>query len=365
MRTKKNNKQKLGLSILAMATIVSTLSPTAALAATNEQSMGVAGTVDAISTIDITIPIKSLDFHVDNDGNLTAEQKTVTNNTSIPVYAYVTEVYKGSENAPSIVNTSAHDDWSSLSYDETKSEIALQINSKELAPVYHANDTELSDSSDYVALGKIESGATLNMDLTGKAGKDWKNARDISFNYNANMIFTTIEDVFTDPDDPYAEYVSRTYKKNTYESYGYSTPTKLAYDKSGMSGFSLAKPSNSTITGSDFKVDYVGYKKCDEHIHGDEDASIMIKIKWSSNGEQCFMTMGDELGTELLESGSDGNGIIGESYGFCFSLSQLQSAANNDRVYINMYDYSNDSHKIAIVLPKSTIDKMIEVLQNQ
>lgn len=357
MRTKKNNKQKLGLSILAMATIVNTLSPTAALAATNEQSMGVAGTVDAISTIDITIPIKSLDFHVDNDGNLTAEQKTVTNNTSIPVYAYVTEVYKGSENAPSIVNTSAHDDWSSLSYDETKSEIALQINSKELAPVYHANDTELSDSSDYVALGKIESGATLNMDLTGKAGKDWKNARDISFNYNANMIFTTIEDVFTDPDDPYAEYVSRTYKKNKYDGFSPEKYTRLDYDKSGMSGFSLAKPSNSTIEGSGFKFNYIGYGK-----NGDK---VTIVANYSINGEQCYMTRGDVLGTKLLESGYDGSGCTGGSYGGDFSLSQLQSAANNDRVYINMYNDRNESQRIAIVLPKSTIDKMIELLQTQ
>ena len=361
MRTKKNNKQKLGLSILAMATIVNTLSPTAALAATNEQSMGVAGTVDAISTIDITIPIKSLDFHVDNDGNLTAEQKTVTNNTSIPVYAYVTEVYKGSENAPSIVNTSAHGDWSSLSYDETKSEIALQINSKELAPVYHANDTELSDSSDYVALGKIESGATLNMDLTGKAGKDWKNARDISFNYNANMIFTTIEDIFTDPDDPYAEYVSRTYKKNTYND-GWSTPTKLAYDKSGMSGFSLVKPSSSTIAGSDFKVDYVGYKKCDSHIHGDEAASIIIK--WSRNGESCNMTK-DDISNKLCDENEMNGGVhsMGSDFIGCYTLSELQKFAENDRVYLNLS--GGESKIIAIVLPKSTIDKMIELLQTQ
>ena len=354
MRTKKNNKQKLGLSILAIATIVSTLSPTAALAATNEQSMGVAGTVDAISTIDITIPIKSLDFHVDNDGNLKAEQKTVTNNTSIPVYAYVTEVYKGSENAPSIVNTSAHDDWSSLSYDETKSEIALQINSKELAPVYHANDTELSDSSDYVALGKIESGATLNMDLTGKAGKDWKNARDISFNYNANMIFTTIEDVFTDPDDPYAEYVSRTYKKNTYD--GWSQHTKLAYDKSGMSGFSLAKPSSSTFTGSDIKIEYVGYKKCDMHVGHDD--NVCIIVKWSGN------YLGGEISNTLYEN-KIGGGTNNSDFIHCYTLSELQKFAENDRVYVNLYNFNNESQKIAIVLPKSTIDKMIEVLQTQ
>lgn len=360
MRTKKNNKQKLGLSILAIATIVNTLSPTAALAATNEQSMGVAGTVDAISTIDITIPIKSLDFHVDNDGNLTAEQKTVTNNTSIPVYAYVTEVYKGSENAPSIVNTSAHDDWSSLSYDETKSEIALQINSKELAPVYHANDTELSDSSDYVALGKIESGATLNMDLTGKAGKDWKNARDISFNYNANMIFTTIEDIFNDPDDPYAEYVSRTYKKNTYKT-EWSQPTKLAYDKSGMSGFSLTKPSSSTITGSDFKVDYVGYKICDSHVGcGD---SVALIIKWSKAGGNDYKNQYAISNKPYDESDCDKHSQGEYHYHITSETLKAKNIGENDNIYVTFSDDS--SKKITVVLSKSAVDGIRELLQNK
>lgn len=365
MRTKKNNKQKLGLSILAIATIVNTLSPTAALAATNEQSMGVAGTVDAISTIDITIPIKSLDFHVDNDGNLTAEQKTVTNNTSIPVYAYVTEVYKGSENAPSIVNTSAHDDWSSLSYDETKSEIALQINSKELAPVYHANDTELSDSSDYVALGKIESGATLNMDLTGKAGKDWKNARDISFNYNANMIFTTIEDIFTDLDDPYVEYVSRTYKKNGYNGHGgYSTPTKLAYDKSGMSGFSLVKPSDSTITGSDFKVDYVGYKKCDEHSSWRN--SVALIIKWSKNGRSNYMN-GYAISNKPYDESDLDSRTEEYHYHITSETLKAKNIGESDKIYVTLTEHSDNSNskKITVVLSKSAVDGIRELLQTQ
>lgn len=188
---------KIAVVVLAAATLIGSMGTVPAMAATSEQTIGIKGKVTAVSTLDITVPVQPLAFTIDSNGNFSSPAKTVTNNTAIPVYAYVTEVYGASGNYPELVNSNTYGDWSGIEHDATIARMALQLNSNELSRVYQVNSTNKSSSSNYIALGSVAgNGGELNLQLTGNYGKAWNNAEDIVFTYNANMIFTTIEGNF-------------------------------------------------------------------------------------------------------------------------------------------------------------------------
>lgn len=188
---------KLGVTALTVMTALSSIGAIPVNAATNEQTIGINGTVKAISTLDITVPVQPLEFAIDSDGNFGSPAKTITNNTILPVYAYVTEVYGSSGNYPELVNSNTYADWSSIGHDETIAKMALQLNSNELSTIYQTDSVTKSDSANYIELGSIAAdNGELNLWLSGNYGKAWNNAEDVNFSYTANMLFTTIEGNF-------------------------------------------------------------------------------------------------------------------------------------------------------------------------
>lgn len=188
---------KLGVVILTAATLIGSMGRVQAMAATSEQTIGISGTVTSISTLDVTVPVQPLEFTIDNEGVFTSTAKTISNQTAVPVYTYITEVYGASGNCPEIINSTAYGDWSSLDHDATLAKMALQLNGNELARVYQQDSATKSEAGNYIALGVIpEVSGELNLQLTGNNGKDWRNAEDIVFSYNANILFTTIEGNF-------------------------------------------------------------------------------------------------------------------------------------------------------------------------
>lgn len=196
MRAKKK-ASKLGVSVLTAATLMASLGTVPAMAATNEQTIGIKGTVSAISTLDVTVPVQPLEFTISNEGAFSSEAKSITNHTAVPVYAYLTEVYGSSGDYPALVSGDAYGDWSGLDHDATIARMALQINGNELSTIYKTDSSIKSDTSAYIALGSIDADTgTLGMQLTGNSGKAWNNATDVEFAYKANMLFTTIEGNF-------------------------------------------------------------------------------------------------------------------------------------------------------------------------
>lgn len=53
---------KLG-TVLTAATLISSMGLIPAMAATNEQTIGIKGTVSAVSTLDITVPVQPIEFN--------------------------------------------------------------------------------------------------------------------------------------------------------------------------------------------------------------------------------------------------------------------------------------------------------------
>lgn len=274
MRACKKKVKQLGVSVLTAATLMASLGTVPALAATNEQTIGIKGTVSAISTLDITVPVQPLEFTINNDGLFSSDAKQIENHTSIPVYAYMTEVYGASGDYPALVGANTYGDWSGLDHDATIARMALQMNGKELSTIYKTDSATKSDTGNYIALGSIEKDTgVLGMQLTGNSGKAWNNATDVVFTYKANMLFTTIEGNFgngggsgstggvTNPQNKLTVNISDDY--NTYattaEAAGYNTLT-YSNNPTGSTQFNLFKPNGNTTNPETITVKYLGWK---------------------------------------------------------------------------------------------------------
>lgn len=295
MRAKKK-ASKLGVSVLTAATLMASLRTVPAMAATNEQTIGIKGTVSAISTLDVTVPVQPLEFTINNEGTFSSEAKSITNHTAVPVYAYLTEVYGSSGDYPALVSANAYGDWSGLDHDATIARMALQINGNELSTIYKTDSSTKSDTSAYIALGSIDADTgTLGMQLTGNSGKAWNNATDVEFAYKANMLFTTIEGNFGNGSNSgsgsssggsttiqFTEYINSNYADyaQTAEAAGYTTltyNTDFTFSGSG-------KPDADKIT-----INYIGYK-----VDGD---NVELYTSFTTGYETEVSTFGAGAGT--------------------------------------------------------------------
>lgn len=274
MRACKKKAKQLGVSVLTAATLMASLGTVPALAATNEQTIGIKGTVSAISTLDITVPVQPLEFTINNDGVFSSDAKQIENHTAVPVYAYMTEVYGASGNYPALVNANAYGDWSGLDHDATIARMALQMNGNDLSSIYKTDSATKSDTGNYIALGSIDKDTgVLGMQLTGNSGKAWNNATDIVFTYKANMLFTTIEGNFGNGGGAGSTGGANQYKNNltvnisndydtyatTAEAAGYHT-LKYSNNPTENTQFNLFKSNGNTANNETITVKYLGWK---------------------------------------------------------------------------------------------------------
>lgn len=326
---------KLGVAVLTAATLIGSMGTVPAIAATNEQTIGIKGTVTAISTLDVTVPVQPLEFTIDNEGAFSSTAKKISNQTAVPVYAYMTEVYGASGNYPALVNANAYGDWSGLDHEATIARMALQLNSNELATIYQADSVTKSDSGNYISLGVINANTgELNLQLTGNNGKAWNNATDIVFTYTANMLFTTIEGNFgsgsggssggggssyaatltANISDDYSTYAA------TAESSGYTT---LTYNADFTSFVNGNTPNDETIT-----IKYIGWK---DNANGTAD----IYVKYDSTCDVYAYTFGPGSSTyNTFASKQSQSAGTDNELSFTISSTDLQTLVNDNGLNI-------------------------------
>ena len=343
MRVKKK-ASKLGVSVLTAATLMASLGTVPAMAATNEQTIGITGTVKAISTLDITVPVQPLEFTINNDGVFSSEAKQIKNHTAIPVYAYMTEVYGTSGDYPELVNANAYGDWSGLDHNATIARMALQMNGKELASIYKTDSTTKSDTGSYIELGTIEKDTgVLDMQLTGNSGKAWNNATDIVFTYKANMLFTTIEGNFGNGSSSsgsgssgsgssgggsseYAKTLTATVSENystyatTAEASGYNT---LTYNTDFTSFVNGHTENDETIT-----IKYIGWKD-------NADGTADIYVKYDSTCDIYAYTFGPGSSTyNTYASKQSKSAGTDNELSFTISSTELQTLVSDNGLNI-------------------------------
>lgn len=159
---------------------------TATVKGFNERPMTLTGTVSAINTLDITIPITGLSFVIDENRDFIGQTSIIKNNQSFPLEVYILDINKNTTE-PDVVaeNTFSEYEWNNLSMEQTLSNIALKINGIELYPVYGntAKDENLA-----IKLGQLKSGydteQTLELVPGAQYGKNFGHSEIINLQYN-------------------------------------------------------------------------------------------------------------------------------------------------------------------------------------
>ena len=192
----------------------------------NTAEFTVTGTISAITTVDVTIPLGGISFGIGEDGEITSQGVVIESNTIAPLTASVLEVEVLEANdstngllttthkAPALVPVSTYteDEWNNLSSSDTASFIALALKQVDVADdeagvelTEATTDTlaittpvELGNLSGSDALVHLLSGygtasqAGINLE-TDKAftnyGKNWANADDVVFRYLVTLEF--------------------------------------------------------------------------------------------------------------------------------------------------------------------------------
>lgn len=99
------------------------------------------GTVSAVTTMDVTIPVGGINFTIDSDSNISAQGIVITSNTAIPISVSVleaTSLEAGDTTdglvattlaAPTLIaaNTYTDEQWNNLTKAETASQIAIAL----------------------------------------------------------------------------------------------------------------------------------------------------------------------------------------------------------------------------------------------
>ena len=151
----------------------------------SHQSLMVTGKVSPVTTIDISIPLNSLSFRIDEERNITAQTTQIINNSQYPLDMYILNV-EPIDDAPAIIpkNTYTEREWNNLSVLDTLRFIAISINDFELHSVF--NNTELNHDS-AVLVGRLKSGfaGPQTLDLTPDAtyGKSFFNTTEKVLQY--------------------------------------------------------------------------------------------------------------------------------------------------------------------------------------
>ena len=348
----KNLISKTGVVALTVASVLEIYNPVQLMAA------GIKGTVSAISSLDVTVPVQALSFTIDNQGNFIADNnKKIINNSVIPIYAYLTDAYTEQDDVPIIVRTDSVDDWASLSHEDTISKIALKLNNKEIADVYHYAPEPSFEPEKYLALGVISAdNGELPLTLEGSNGKDWRNATDLSFTYSVDMMFTSVENYFSDSTGSVLT-VSESYNSG-HGSYD-SAITSNGYTAMALTtDFTLEN--DGTEANTQIGINTLGYK-----VEGDNayffigfDAGYSTKTWSYSNKNGASLTEYAYSGLIIDREAGAGNEITVE-----VSKENIQNIINNgDGLNIRMVSYpgSINNGKQIINIPVEKLQAIIQ-----
>lgn len=194
---------------------------------TGQGNTTVTGTISAVTTMDITIPVGGINFAIDSDGNITSQGIVIQSNTAVPISVEVLsaealeagDTSKGltatTTNAPELVpvNTYTAEQWNNLTRAETLEKIALSI--KQVDVVDGSASTSLTEATtdtlkvttpvqlgslaENSKLAHLESGygsaSKIGINLeTDSAytnyGKAWVNENDVTFRYLTTLEFS-------------------------------------------------------------------------------------------------------------------------------------------------------------------------------
>lgn len=192
----------------------------------------ITGTVSAITSLDVTVPIGGINFAIDTEGQIQSQGIVILSNTAVPLNVSVLSVdalEAGDETeglaatttaAPELVKADTYtaDEWNNLSKAETEASIALslkQVDATTEDGVSYEAGTELTEATTDTAkvttpvelgdlvtsskLAHLESGygeasyCGINLETDTQYtnyGKAWVNADEITFRYLTTLEFS-------------------------------------------------------------------------------------------------------------------------------------------------------------------------------
>lgn len=225
-------KKKILASLLAGLMLMSQLTVYAAdVTVTEGKGTGnttLTGTVSAVTTMDVTIPVGGINFTIDSDSNISAQGIVITSNTAIPISVSVldaTSLEAGDTTdglsattlkAPTLVaaDTYTAEQWNNLTKAETVDKIAIALKQVDITAEGAAGTALTEATSDTlkvttpVQLGNLEANKSLahlesgygeaskvgiNLETSTtytNYGKAWVNDSDIVFRYLTTLEFT-------------------------------------------------------------------------------------------------------------------------------------------------------------------------------
>lgn len=157
-----------------------------------EESMTITGTVQPITTMDITLELDGISFNIDSDRNFTGQSGTIINSSSFPIDVYLMNIVGKTGSEPTIVANDkfTEKEWNNLSVRDTLSYMAISINDQNLSQIYNNNEL---DSSKMLKLGNLKSAYTgdTSLELVPSAlyGKNFGNAEEMSVLYDLVIEF--------------------------------------------------------------------------------------------------------------------------------------------------------------------------------
>ena len=192
----------------------------------NSEGVTVTGTISAITSVDVTVPIGGINFGIDEAGNISAQGIVIESNTPAPLSVNIIGVEAleaGDETdgliattatAPTLVpvNTYSIEEWNNLSKNDTHAQIALSLKQVDVIDGDAATslselttDTlkvvtpiELGNLTGADRLAHLESGygtpsvCGINLETDSaftNYGKAWGNADDVVFRYLTTLEF--------------------------------------------------------------------------------------------------------------------------------------------------------------------------------
>lgn len=159
------------------------IAPPAVSDGSAEQEVEVLGTVNPVESnpdtmLKLVIPT-SLDFLIDGDRNFIAGSYPFENTGDLDASIVIKETTPMTGTVTQLVAPDSYTDtqWAELSQSDSKSKMALSLGDVSL----HNAGAKLLD---------LNSGAKEVLKLTGKYGKDWGNADDLTLKYNLTLEIT-------------------------------------------------------------------------------------------------------------------------------------------------------------------------------
>ena len=252
-----------------------------------QSSTTVTGSISAITTMDVTVPVGGINFAIDSDSQITAQGIVIESNTAVPLTVNIIGIEAldagdttngltaTTMDAPGLVNADFHTEerWDNLSRNFTFANIALALKQVDVidngdgtysASTEITNNTtdimkrtrpvELADTrytNEYRMVAHMKSGYTettrigINLETDTKYtnyGKAWVSDQDIVFRYNMTMEFA------------YDEYVNVTINipDITVNGITYKSGSNVSTETKSLKGIHIDDSVYTTVRAEDF-----------------------------------------------------------------------------------------------------------------